>query len=68
MWGERVYSRLFYWNEAAGSGHFPAFEQPAVFVEQPRAAVRALPRAGLTHEMRMKADIGFNRDAIISVD
>jgi epoxide hydrolase len=44
LWGERVYSRLFYWNEAAHGGHFAAFEQPAVFVEELRAAFRALPR------------------------
>jgi hypothetical protein len=46
LWGERVYSRLFYWNEAARGGHFAAFEQPAVFVEELRAAFRALPRRG----------------------
>jgi hypothetical protein len=44
LWGERVYSRLFYWNEAARGGHFAAFEQPGVFVEELRAAFRALPR------------------------
>jgi epoxide hydrolase len=46
LWGERVYSRLFYWNEAAHGGHFAAFEQPAVFVEELRAAFRALPPSG----------------------
>jgi hypothetical protein len=46
LWGERVYSRLFYWNETARGGHFAAFEQPAVFVEELRAAFRALPRGG----------------------
>jgi len=46
LWGERVYARLFYWNEAARGGHFAAFEQPAVFVEELRAAFRALPRGG----------------------
>src|SRR2546430_15252458 len=34
LWGERVYSRLFYWNESAHGGHFAAFEQPAVFVQE----------------------------------
>jgi hypothetical protein len=43
LWGERVYSRLFYWNEAAHGGHFAAFEQPALFVNELRAAFRALP-------------------------
>ena len=37
---------LFYWNEAARGEHFAAFEQPAVFVEELRAAFRALPRGG----------------------
>src|SRR5258706_2474897 len=46
LWGERVYSRLFYWQEAARRGHFAAFEQPAVLVEGLRAAFRALPRGG----------------------
>jgi pimeloyl-ACP methyl ester carboxylesterase len=41
LWGERVYSRLFYWNEAAHGGHFAAFEQPAVFVEELRAAFKS---------------------------
>ena len=44
LWGERVYSRLFYWNKAARGGHFAAFEQPAVFVEELRSAFRAFPR------------------------
>jgi pimeloyl-ACP methyl ester carboxylesterase len=46
LWGQRIYSRLFYWNEAAHGGHFAAFEQPTVFVEELRAAFRALPRGG----------------------
>ena len=46
LWGERVYSRLFYWNEAAHGGHFAAFEQPALFVEVVGGAFRALPREG----------------------
>ena len=44
LWGERVYSRLFYWNQATRGGHFAAFEQPAIFVEELRAAFRAFPR------------------------
>jgi pimeloyl-ACP methyl ester carboxylesterase len=44
LWGERVYSRLFYWNRASRGGHFAAFEQPAVFVEELRSAFRALPQ------------------------
>lgn len=37
-WGERVYSRLYYWNEAARGGHFAAFEQPALFTAELRRA------------------------------
>lgn len=45
-WGERVYSRLFYWSEAARGGHFAAFEQPAEFAKELRVAFRALPQGG----------------------
>lgn len=34
IWGERVYSSLFYWNEVAAGGHFAAFEQPDIFVAE----------------------------------
>jgi pimeloyl-ACP methyl ester carboxylesterase len=57
LWGERVYSRLVYWNEAARGGHFAAFEQPTVFVEELRAAFRALlvvANAGDAHESRRR--------------
>jgi pimeloyl-ACP methyl ester carboxylesterase len=37
-WGERTYSKLYYWNEAAHGGHFAAFEQPALFAAELRAA------------------------------
>ncbi len=32
---------LRYWNEPAKGGHFAAFEQPAIFVDEVRAAFRA---------------------------
>ena len=32
---------LRYWNERERGGHFAAFEQPAIFVEEVRAAFRA---------------------------
>ncbi|WP_235859023.1 epoxide hydrolase family protein [Ochrobactrum soli] len=38
IWGERMYSKLTYWNEAAHGGHFAAFEQPAIFTEELRKA------------------------------
>ncbi|MGH8777966.1 epoxide hydrolase family protein [Paraburkholderia sp.] len=37
VWGERTYSKLFYWNEVAKGGHFAAFEQPDLFVAELRA-------------------------------
>ncbi|MRW84937.1 alpha/beta fold hydrolase [Pseudoduganella sp. FT26W] len=37
-WGERVYSRLYYWNQAARGGHFAAFEQPTLFTAELRRA------------------------------
>ena len=41
-WAEQTYSNLIYWNEATRGGHFAAFEEPDVFVEEIRAAFRAL--------------------------
>ena len=42
IWGERVFSGLFYWNEVDKGGHFAAFEQPDIFVTELRTALRAL--------------------------
>ncbi len=36
VWGERTYSKLFYWNEVPRGGHFAAFEQPKLFVAELR--------------------------------
>ena len=36
VWGERTYTKLFYWNEVARGGHFAAFEQPEIFVAELR--------------------------------
>jgi pimeloyl-ACP methyl ester carboxylesterase len=41
-WVERVYTNLHYWNETAKGGHFAAFEQPELFVEEVRNGFRAL--------------------------
>ncbi len=41
-WAEQTYSNLIYWNEAKQGGHFAAFEQPAIFVEEMRSAFRKL--------------------------
>jgi epoxide hydrolase len=39
-WAERQFPDLRYWNEPDRGGHFAAFEQPAAFVEEVRAAFR----------------------------
>jgi epoxide hydrolase len=36
VWGDQTYSKLFYWNEVAKGGHFAAFEQPELFVNELR--------------------------------
>ncbi|QNA85468.1 epoxide hydrolase 1 [Sphingomonas sp. So64.6b] len=41
-WAERCYKHLFYFNEAGKGGHFAAWEQPAAFSEEVRAAFRTL--------------------------
>ncbi len=41
-WAEQSYPQLIYWNEVARGGHFAAFEQPTLFVEELRAAFRTL--------------------------
>ncbi len=40
-WAEKAYPDLRYWNEPAKGGHFAAFEQPAIFVDEVRAAFRS---------------------------
>jgi pimeloyl-ACP methyl ester carboxylesterase len=41
-WAERNYHNLIYWNEVEKGGHFAAFEQPAIFATEVRAAFRPL--------------------------
>jgi epoxide hydrolase len=41
-WAERQFPDLRYWNELDKGGHFAAFEQPATFVDEVRAAFRPL--------------------------
>jgi epoxide hydrolase len=40
-WAEKEYPDLRYWNEPAKGGHFAAFEQPGIFVDEVRAAFRS---------------------------
>ncbi len=39
---EARFTNLHYWNEPARGGHFAAFEQPAIFVDELRASFRPL--------------------------
>ena len=39
-WAEQAYPDLRYWGEPAKGGHFAAFEQPELFVQEVRAAFR----------------------------
>jgi pimeloyl-ACP methyl ester carboxylesterase len=41
-WAARRFTDIRYWNEPERGGHFAAFEQPALFVEEIRAAFAAL--------------------------
>ncbi|HEX7146510.1 MAG TPA: alpha/beta fold hydrolase [Actinomycetota bacterium] len=39
-WAERRFADIRYWNEPARGGHFAAFEQPELFVDEVRAFFR----------------------------
>ncbi len=41
-WADRVYSNIIHWNEVGKGGHFAAFEQPAIFVDELRTCFRGL--------------------------
>jgi hypothetical protein len=41
-WASRQYQDIRYWNEPSIGGHFAAFEQPALFVDEVRACFRSL--------------------------
>ena len=41
-WTERAYPQLIHFNEVARGGHFAAWEQPHLFVEELRAGFRSL--------------------------
>ena len=40
-WAQPQFPDLRYWNEPDKGGHFAAFEQPEIFVDEVRAAFRA---------------------------
>jgi epoxide hydrolase len=41
-WAERRFSDIRYWNELPRGGHFAAYEEPALFVDELRAFGRVL--------------------------
>ena len=41
-WGEQSFKNLIYWNEVDKGGHFAAFEEPQLFVDELRAAFKSL--------------------------
>lgn len=41
-WAEKQYTDLRYWHEPDRGGHFAAFERPATFVREVRAAFRSI--------------------------
>jgi hypothetical protein len=41
-WAERRFPDIRYWSEPSRGGHFAAFEQPALFVQEVTACAEAL--------------------------
>lgn len=41
-WADRTFSNIIHWNRTAKGGHFAAFEQPEIFVEELRAAFKTV--------------------------
>ncbi len=41
-WAEKVYPKIIHWNELDKGGHFAAFEQPAVYVDEVRTCFRSM--------------------------
>ena len=41
-WTEKAYHNLIYFNKPETGGHFAAWEQPAIFVNEVRAGLRPL--------------------------
>lgn len=41
-WADQRYAKIIHWNELERGGHFAAFEQPEVFIDEVRSCFRAL--------------------------
>ncbi|WP_190037063.1 epoxide hydrolase family protein [Streptomyces fructofermentans] len=44
-WAEKAYPNLMHYNRLPAGGHFPAWEQPELFVEEVRTGLRPLRRS-----------------------
>ena len=53
-WAERCIHNLIYWNELARGGHFAAFEQPALFVEEAAQVLPIDPSLRWGTDLRLK--------------
>ena len=42
IWAENRYPNIVYWNELDKGGHFAAFEQPELFVDELRKCFRLM--------------------------
>jgi pimeloyl-ACP methyl ester carboxylesterase len=51
-WAERAYPKLIRYNKLDKGGHFPAWEQPELFVEEIRAGFKPLRGAQVTTESK----------------
>jgi pimeloyl-ACP methyl ester carboxylesterase len=41
-WAEQRFTNIHWWSEPPKGGHFAAFEQPALFVDEVRSSFRPL--------------------------
>ena len=41
-WAEKRYRKIVYWNELDRGGHFAAFEQPELFIQELRTCFRLM--------------------------
>ena len=51
-WAERAYPQLVYYNQVAAGGHFAAWEQPLLFVDELRAGFRPMRRPAIPEPRR----------------
>ena len=44
-WAEKRFKNIVHWNRLDNGGHFAAFEQPELYLNEIRAWARQVPRA-----------------------